>query len=100
MFDEAGENELLLAALMQLGAKGGSIGAAAGGAATGTHGLGEQGHGATGLVRGVVGRLPGAGADHLVEFAVAAVVFEGAQGHGGQPLRVVSTGKWGRWRER
>jgi hypothetical protein len=29
MFDEAGENELLLAALVQLGAKGGSIGAAA-----------------------------------------------------------------------
>ncbi len=54
MFDEASENELLLAALMQLGAKGGSIGAAAGGAATGTHGLGRAGArgGARGAARG------------------------------------------------
>ncbi|WUS53235.1 hypothetical protein OG213_41005 [Streptomyces mirabilis] len=95
MFDEAGENELLLAALTQLGAKGGSIGAAAGGAATGT-GRPVPLLCPNRVVRGVVGRLPGVGADHLVEFAVVAVVFEGAQGHGGQPLRVVSTGKWGR----
>ncbi|MER5470062.1 hypothetical protein ABZX90_23070 [Streptomyces sp. NPDC002935] len=54
MFDEAGENELLLAAMMQLGAKGGSTGAAAGGAATGTHGLGRAGArgGARGAARG------------------------------------------------
>ncbi|MDF3299612.1 hypothetical protein [Streptomyces tropicalis] len=54
MFDEAGEDELLLAAMMQLGARGGSIGAAAGGAATGTHGLGRAGArgGARGAARG------------------------------------------------
>ncbi|MEU8974617.1 hypothetical protein AB0D11_36055 [Streptomyces monashensis] len=54
MFDEAGEDELLLAAMMQLGARGGSIGAAAGGAATGIHGLGRAGArgGARGAARG------------------------------------------------
>lgn len=54
MFDEASENEVLLAAMMQLGAKGGSIGAAAGGAATGMHGLGRAGArgGARGAARG------------------------------------------------
>ncbi|MFD8722447.1 hypothetical protein ACFV2H_31860 [Streptomyces sp. NPDC059629] len=54
MFDEAGEDELLLAAMMKLGAKGGSIGAAAGGAVTGSNGLGRAGArgGARGAARG------------------------------------------------
>lgn len=42
------------------------------------------GEGLAGALRGVVGRLPGERAHHLVEFAVAAVVFEGA-GAWGQP---------------
>jgi hypothetical protein len=54
MFDEAGEDELLLAAMMQLGAKGGSIGAAAGGTVTGFGGLSRAGGrgGARGAARG------------------------------------------------
>ncbi|MFS4097423.1 hypothetical protein [Streptomyces sp. AF1A] len=54
MFDEAGEDELLLAAMMQLGAKGGSMGAAASGAVTGVHGTGGAGAqgGARGAARG------------------------------------------------
>lgn len=54
MFDEAGEDELLLAAMMQLGAKGGSIGGAAGGTITGFGGLSRAGGrgGARGAARG------------------------------------------------
>ena len=54
MYDVAGEDELLLAAMMQLGAKGGSIGSAVGGAAAGIPGLGGAGArgGARGAARG------------------------------------------------
>ncbi|MFF3465278.1 hypothetical protein ACWCQN_33200 [Streptomyces sp. NPDC001984] len=54
MFDEAGEDELLLAAMVQLGAKGGSIGGAAGGTITGFGGLSRAGGrgGARGAARG------------------------------------------------
>ncbi|MFJ8200983.1 hypothetical protein [Streptomyces sp. NPDC096152] len=54
VFDEAGEDELLLAAMMQLGARGGAIGGAAGGTITGHRGLGRAGArgGARGAARG------------------------------------------------
>lgn len=54
MFDEAGEDELLLAAMMRLGAAGGSIGAGIGGSITGQRGLGAAGArgGARGAARG------------------------------------------------
>jgi hypothetical protein len=54
VFDEAGEDELLLAAMMQLGAKSGSIGGAAGGTITGFRGLSRAGGrgGARGSARG------------------------------------------------
>ena len=54
MFDEAGEDELLLAAMVQLGAKGGSIGGAAGGTITGFGGLSRAGGrgGARGAAKG------------------------------------------------
>ena len=55
MFDEAGEDEILLAAMMQLGASGGALGAALGGAVAGSPGLsgaaGARG-GARGAARG------------------------------------------------
>ena len=50
VFDEAGEDELLLAAVTQLGAMGGSIGSVAGGAVSGVGGL--SGAGARGGARG------------------------------------------------
>jgi hypothetical protein len=54
VFDEASEDELLLAAMMQLGARGGSIGGSLGGAVTGFHGVGRAGArgGARGAARG------------------------------------------------
>jgi hypothetical protein len=54
VFDEAGEDELLLAAMMELGAKGGAIGGAIGGAVNGLGGLGRAGArgGARGAARG------------------------------------------------
>ncbi|MDQ1049014.1 hypothetical protein QFZ76_007250 [Streptomyces sp. V4I2] len=58
-----------------------------------------RGQGRAGLVRGVVRRLTGVGTHHLVQLAVAAVVFKRAQRHADQPLRV-STGRWGTWRGR
>lgn len=55
MFDEAGEDEILLAAMMQLGATGGALGGALGGAVAGSAGLsgaaGARG-GARGAARG------------------------------------------------
>jgi hypothetical protein len=55
VFDEAGEDELLLAAMMRLGAAGGALGGALGGAAAGGSGLagaaGARG-GARGAARG------------------------------------------------
>ncbi|MGW4562284.1 hypothetical protein ACWEN3_07665 [Streptomyces sp. NPDC004561] len=85
MFDEAGEDELLLAAMTQLGARGGSLGAAAAGAATGVHGLGGAGArgGARGAARGfkwtkkdvstTTVQLPGpvTAASHLVHATLA-----------------------------
>lgn len=50
MFDEASEDEILLAEMMRLGARGGALGAGIGGAATGTAGL--SGAGARGGARG------------------------------------------------
>jgi hypothetical protein len=50
MLDEAGEDELLLAAMMKLGAKGGALGAAVGGGVT--HVAGLAGAGARGGARG------------------------------------------------
>ncbi|MFI1166954.1 hypothetical protein ACH4UM_25975 [Streptomyces sp. NPDC020801] len=54
MFDEDGEDELLLAAMMRLGARGGSAGGAAGGWVTGFGGLSRAGArgGARGAARG------------------------------------------------
>ncbi|HEU0239638.1 MAG TPA: hypothetical protein VFR11_10225 [Micromonosporaceae bacterium] len=53
MFDEAGEDDLLLAAVVRLGAKGGALGGAVGSAATGGAGLGAGGKGgARGAARG------------------------------------------------
>jgi hypothetical protein len=55
VFDEAGEDEILLAAMMQLGATGGALGGALGGAIAGSPGLsgaaGARG-GARGAARG------------------------------------------------
>jgi hypothetical protein len=55
VFDEAGEDEILLAAMMQLGATGGALGGALGGAVAGSPGLsgaaGARG-GARGAARG------------------------------------------------
>lgn len=51
MFDEAGEDELLLAAMMRLGAAGGALGGALGGAAAGGSGF-AGGAGARGGARG------------------------------------------------
>ncbi|MGW2491723.1 hypothetical protein ACWCV9_31510 [Streptomyces sp. NPDC001606] len=106
MFDEAGEDELLLAAMMQLGARGGRLGATAGGALTGVHGTGGAGArgGARGAARGFrwtkkdVGtgqlRLPGpvAAASHLVHRTLAgAGTLTGAEAHadGGVTVRAV-----------
>ena len=107
MFDEAGEDELLLAAIAQLGALGGSIGGAAAGAVTGSGGLSGAGRrgGARGAARGIrwtkkdvstaVVPLPGTAAAAATELVRDALTGAGnligteARDDGGVALRAI-----------